>query len=95
MRLRGKKEVQPVLAQKSGAKSNSERSLAYRSEVYKDSKKHESLKERDRLRKAEERRKQKEMRNKNIALKAVSRIQEGKRKREYRKRKRDNQQNRL
>ena len=39
--LRGKKEVQPALAQKSGAKSNSERSLAYRSEVYKDSKKHE------------------------------------------------------
>ena len=78
MRLRGKKEVQPVLAQKSGAKSNSERSLTYRSEVYKDSKKHESLKERDRLRKAEERKKQKEMRNKNIALKAVYRIQEAK-----------------
>ena len=72
--------MQPELAQKSGAKFNSERSLAYCSEVYKDSKKHESLKERDRLRKAEERKKQKEMRNKNIALKAVYRIQEAKRK---------------
>ena len=36
MRLRGKKEVQPALAQKSGAKSNSERSLAYCSKVYQD-----------------------------------------------------------
>ena len=49
MRLRGKKEVQPALAQKSGAKSNSERSLAYCSGVYKDWKKHEGLKERTRL----------------------------------------------
>ena len=68
MRLRGRKEVQPVLVEKSGpAKSNSERSRSYRTKVYGDPSEHESRKETDRLRKAEERKKQKEMRKSNLA----------------------------